>query len=86
MFPALKFAVIGCATLLTLLTAFKVIYINITPGMYVKYGCCSYGYLTKEELQKEKMKINICPKVECKIEESPEYKIHSFFNRIDSYK
>ena len=86
MFPALKFIFAGFAIIIVLLLVFKLIYINVTPGEYVKYGCCSYGYLTGEQIEEEKMKINICPKVDCNIEGSSEYKHHSFFNHLDFNK
>ena len=79
-------ALIFFASGLILALIIKVAYINMTPGYYAEYGCCGYGYLTQAQIEKEKMKINICPTVVCTIKDDPGYKIHVLFNKIDFNK
>ncbi len=78
--------IILLASGLVLVIVGKIVWINLTPGQYVKYGCCGYGYLTEEQFQAERKKINICPGIECDIEQGLGYKSHTLFNRIDLNK
>jgi len=64
----------------------KIVWINLTPGQYVKYGCCGYGYLTEEQVQAERKKINICPGIECRVTRETGYIMHVFFNNLDFNK
>lgn len=71
---------------LVLAIVIKIAWINLTPGQYVKYGCCGYGYLTEEQIQVERKKINLCELRVCTIGEEPGYKMHVFFNNLDFNK
>ena len=87
MIHGIKVSIVILSIALILGAIIKVIYINLTPGYYQEYGCCTYDYLTEEGLVKENNKLRNCAFAMCQQEDTIDYKINFvFFNRLDFNK